>query len=313
MTKEYSMTKENDYFAYLHPYTIILPHECDYLPYDSINKAIFFRRVLTLLGINVKSEYRSMPTEPQIMYRIGGHTYRSDDIILRKVLRDILENRVPKFVYDAKLIDRLKPICLYADKHIELLVVDKLLTQLESDFRRIEDIFRFGTEYDGFGIDKVQTLDSNDFYDGYMITVDDTSAQDDEYTRFNTSVDFMVGALTRLSHKQFGGISIKYKSFKKSSGTLVWARYPEIFKDTYHSDICHFLGDCALDTFDKPVKWYSHSEPTSSIRFNIPFLKSDLREYLDTLEYSAQGMNILDWVSDRDECRSKRLINIGRI
>lgn len=313
MSKEYNMTKEYDYFSYLHPYTIILPHEYDHLPYESINKAIFFRRVLTLLGINVKSEYRSMPTEPQIMYRIGGHTYRSDDIILRKVLRDILENRVPKFVYDAKLIDRLKPICLYADKHIELLVVDKLLTQLESDFKRIEDIFRFGTEYDGFGIDKVQTLDSNDYYDGYMITIDDTSAQGDEYTRFNTSVDFMVGAFTRLSHKRFGGISINYKAFKKSSGTLVWARYPEIFKDTYHSDICNFLGDCALDAFDNRVKWYSHSEPTTSIRFNRSFLECDMREYLDTLEYSALNMSMLDWVSDRDGCRSKRLINIGRI
>lgn len=308
------MSKERNYFSYMHPYTIILPHECDRVWYGSITKAIFFRRVLSFLGINVKSEYRSMPTHPQILYRIGGHTYKSHDINLGDTLCDIIKNRVPEYVYKTELVEKVVNICEPIEKPINLWMADDLLDLVQSDFKGADEIFRFGTEYKGFGIDKVQTLDSNDSYDAYMITVDDTSAHNDDYTRFNTSVNFMIGALTRLSHKRFGGISIKYKSFYQSSGTLVWARYPEIFKDTYHSDICKFLGDCALDAFDEPVKWYSHSEhTTSSIQFNIPFIESDLREYMDTLEYSAQGMSMLDWVSDRDGCRSKRLINIGRI
>lgn len=304
------MGKERDYFSYLHPYTIILPHECDRVWYGSITKAIFFRRVLTFLGINVKSEYRSMPTHPQIMYRIGGHTYKSHDINVGDTLCDIIKNRVPEYVYATELIEQVANICAPIENPMNLWMADDLLDMVQSKFKGPEEIFRFGTDYKGFGINTVRSMDS---YDSYMITVDDTSAQDDDYTRFNTSVNFMVGALTRLSHKRFGGITTKYKAFHQSSGTLVWARYPEIFKDTYHSDICKFLGDCALDAFDEPVKWYSHSEPTSSIRFNIPFIESDLMEYMDTLDYSACNMKMLDWVTDRDGCRSKRLINIGRI
>lgn len=297
-----------DYFSYLHPYTIILPQEADRVDYTLMMKANFFRRVLEFLGIDVRSESRSMPTDPQIIYRFGGRCIKATEFDVGKRLYDIIHTRVPEYVYSTGLIGELTHIVLPIDKPTDLIVANQRLDELIERYNTTEKIIRFNTEYHGFG---VYNFHSTEEYDTYLLMVDDSMVQDDDYTRFNTSVNFMTGVLTRLSKKRFGSIVTKYNVFDKSSGTLVWARYPEFLKDDYHSDVCSFLADCGMDLFDKQIKWFSHNEPTSSIRFMEPFMQNMDKKYMDFVVETTKELSVFDWATDRDWCRHKRLINIS--
>lgn len=297
-----------DYFSYLHPYTIILPQEADRVDYTLMMKANFFRRVLEFLGIDVRSESRSMPTDPQIMYRFGGHTIRASEFDVGKRLYDIIHHRVPEYVYSVGMIGELSHIVLPISTATDLIVANHRLDELMERYNEPSKIIRFNTEYHGFG---VYNFHSTDDYDTYLLMVDDSMVQDDDYTRFNTSVTFMTGVLTRLSKKRFGSIVTKYQVFEKSSGTLVWTRYPEFLKELYHSDICSFFADCSIKVFERYIKGYSHSEPTSSIRFMEAFIQNDDKKYMDFVVETTKELSVFDWVTDRDWCRHKRLINIS--
>ena len=297
-----------DYFSYLHPYTIILPQEADRVDYTHMMEANFFRRVLDFLGIDVRSDSRSMPTDPQIMYRIGGHVIKASEFDVGKRLYDIIYNRVPEYVYSRGLLGELSHIVLPIDKPTDLIIANHRLDELIGRYNTIDKLIRFNTEYHGFGVYHNQSTED---YDTYAIIVDDSMVEGDDYTRFNTSVTFMTGVLTRLSKKRFGSIVTKYRVFDKSSGTLVWTRYPEFLKDIYHSDTCSFFGDCHMRLFEKYVKWFSHIEPTSSVRFMEAFTMEDAQKYMDFVVETTKDLSVFDWVTDRDWCRHKRLINIS--
>lgn len=297
-----------DYFSYLHPYTIILPQEADRVDYTHMMEANFFRRVLDFLGIDVRSDSRSMPTDPQIMYRFGGHVIKASEFDVGKRLYDIIHNRVPEYVYSRGMLGELSHIVLPIDKPTDLIIANHRLDELIGRYNTIDKLIRFNTEYHGFGVYHNQSTED---YDTYAIIVDDSIAEDDDYTRFNTSVTFMTGVLTRLSKKRFGSIVTKYRVFEKSSGTLVWTRYPEFLKDLYHSDVCSFFGDCSMRLFEKYIKCFSHSEPTSSVRFMEAFTMDDAQKYMDFVVETTKDLSVFDWVTDRDWCRHKRLINIS--
>lgn len=297
-----------DYFSYLHPYTIILPQEADRVDYTYMMEANFFRRVLDFLGIDVRSDSRSMPTDPQIMYRFGGHVIKASEFDIGKRLYDIIHNRVPEYIYSRGMLGELSHIVLPIDKPTDLIIANHRLDELIGRYNTIDKLIRFNTEYHGFGVYHNQSTED---YDTYAIIVDDSMAEGDDYTRFNTSVTFMTGVLTRLSKKRFGSIVTKYRVFEKSSGTLVWTRYPEFLKELYHSDVCGFFGDCSMQLFEKYIKYFSHSEPTSSVRFMEAFTMDDAQKYMDFVVETTKELSVFDWVTDRDWCRHKRLINIS--
>lgn len=297
-----------DYFSYLYPYTIILPEESDRVEYTHMMEANFFRRVLEFLGIDIRSRTRSMPTDPQILYRFGGHIIKATEFDIGKRLYDIIYNRVPEYAYSTELISELTNILLPITEPSDLIIANQQLDELVKRYDTLDKIIRFNSEYNGFG---VYITNSTEDYDTYLLTVDDSAIHGDDYTHFNTSVNFMTGVLTRLSKKRFGSIVTEYKVFDKSSGTLVWTRYPEFLKEMYHYDICQFLGDCAMIVLDDNIKWRSHSEPTSSIRIMKPFMDNMDIKYMDLVVETTKELTMFDWVSDRDYCRHKRLINIS--